>query len=101
MIRRPPRSTLFPYTTLFRNMVPRNPIQAAAGMDLLGVIFFSLVFGAALTLLPEQRARPLVRVLEAVSETGMTVIGPPLKPGPDGRFHPDVFTTTSLRLGPP
>src|SRR5256886_12111067 len=49
MIRRPPRSTLFPYTTLFRsNMVPRNPIQAAAGMDLLGGIFFSLVFGAAL-----------------------------------------------------
>src|SRR2546422_11496145 len=38
----------------FVNMVPRNPIQAAAGMDLLGVIFFSLVFGAALTLIPER-----------------------------------------------
>src|SRR5436190_13927587 len=24
MIRRPPRSTLFPYTTLFRSLVPRN-----------------------------------------------------------------------------
>src|SRR5439155_11403254 len=24
MIRRPPRSTLFPYTTLFRSMVPRS-----------------------------------------------------------------------------
>src|SRR5207245_10911196 len=40
----------------FVSMVPRNPIQAAAGMDLLGVIFFSLVFGAALTLVPEERA---------------------------------------------
>src|SRR4051812_49801377 len=25
MIRRPPRSTLFPYTTLFRSIVPRLP----------------------------------------------------------------------------
>src|SRR2546426_1864605 len=25
MIRRPPRSTLFPYTTLFRSIVPSNP----------------------------------------------------------------------------
>src|SRR3712207_8589362 len=28
MIRRPPRSTLFPYTTLFRSPVPRNARQA-------------------------------------------------------------------------
>src|SRR5258708_18793874 len=25
MIRRPPRSTLFPYTTLFRSLAPRKP----------------------------------------------------------------------------
>src|SRR3712207_7686851 len=25
MIRRPPRSTLFPYTTLFRSLAPRGP----------------------------------------------------------------------------
>src|SRR2546427_8801352 len=25
MIRRPPRSTLFPYTTLFRSLAPENP----------------------------------------------------------------------------
>src|SRR2546430_6705523 len=29
MIRRPPRSTLFPYTTLFRSMVLINPMQLA------------------------------------------------------------------------
>src|SRR2546429_988946 len=27
MIRRPPRSTLFPYTTLFRSPTPRPPMQ--------------------------------------------------------------------------
>src|SRR5258708_29815313 len=29
MIRRPPRSTLFPYTTLFRSRVPRAKIEHA------------------------------------------------------------------------
>src|SRR3712207_9186631 len=29
MIRRPPRSTLFPYTTLFRSAVPTPPHRAA------------------------------------------------------------------------
>src|SRR6266496_5797916 len=29
MIRRPPRSTLFPYTTLFRSMVPASPSRPA------------------------------------------------------------------------
>src|SRR2546426_7747386 len=30
MIRRPPRSTLFPYTTLFRSRQDRNVVQALA-----------------------------------------------------------------------
>src|SRR3712207_6953645 len=30
MIRRPPRSTLFPYTTLFRSLVVRLPVEALA-----------------------------------------------------------------------
>src|SRR5258708_8120138 len=30
MIRRPPRSTLFPYTTLFRSPSPPNPTPVAA-----------------------------------------------------------------------
>src|SRR2546429_4373692 len=29
MIRRPPRSTLFPYTTLFRSRVDRNPAHVS------------------------------------------------------------------------
>src|SRR2546422_6579700 len=31
MIRRPPRSTLFPYTTLFRSRPPRDLVKAVAG----------------------------------------------------------------------
>src|SRR5690349_22175657 len=31
MIRRPPRSTLFPYTTLFRSLAPGMLVQSATG----------------------------------------------------------------------
>src|SRR5256885_16871872 len=33
MIRRPPRSTLFPYTTLFRSDAARAPLELAAAGD--------------------------------------------------------------------
>src|SRR2546425_4497012 len=36
MIRRPPRSTLFPYTTLFRS-VPGSPLRCLVGRDRLDV----------------------------------------------------------------
>src|SRR2546427_2007019 len=39
MIRRPPRSTLFPYTTLFRSLLPSAPAvagAAAAGLQRAG-----------------------------------------------------------------
>src|SRR2546422_4868524 len=36
MIRRPPRSTLFPYTTLFRSLADIELRDAAARMDRLG-----------------------------------------------------------------
>src|SRR2546429_6432587 len=33
MIRRPPRSTLFPYTTLFRSLQQALPVQSLPGFD--------------------------------------------------------------------
>ncbi len=49
------------------NIVPRNPIKAAADTDMLGVIFFGLMFGAALTVIPPDRAKPMVDFLEALN----------------------------------
>ena len=33
MIRRPPRSTLFPYTTLFRSILWFHPLKKAKDLD--------------------------------------------------------------------
>ncbi len=58
----------------FVNIVPRNPIDAAARTDLLGIIFFALMFGAALTLIPPAKAKPMIDVLEALNGVVTAII---------------------------
>ena len=58
----------------FVNIVPRNPIDAAAKTDMLGIIFFGLMFGAALTLIPSERARPMTEWLESLQEVVVRII---------------------------
>src|SRR3712207_7592186 len=53
MIRRPPRSTLFPYTTLFRSKVVRTALQDAASVA--GLL---ITTEAAVTELPEDKPAP-------------------------------------------
>lgn len=79
---------------MFVNIVPRNPVAAAAGMDMLGLIFFAIVFGAALTLIPEEKSRPLLRVLEALGEAIVKVIDIAMKLAPYGVFGL-IFVVTS------
>jgi DAACS family dicarboxylate/amino acid:cation (Na+ or H+) symporter len=79
---------------MFVNIVPRNPIQAAASLDMLGIIFFSLVFGAALTLLPPDKTKPMLRVLEALGEAVVKIIEFAMKVAPYGVFGL-IFVVTS------
>jgi DAACS family dicarboxylate/amino acid:cation (Na+ or H+) symporter len=58
----------------FVNIVPQNPIRAAAETDMLGVIFFGLMFGAALTLIPAAKAKPMIDVLEGLNAVVTAII---------------------------
>ncbi len=78
----------------FVNIVPRNPIQAAASMDMLGVIFFSVVFGAALTMIPQDRARPMLRLIEVLGDVVIKIIDLAMKLAPYGVFGL-IFVVTS------
>jgi dicarboxylate/amino acid:cation (Na+ or H+) symporter, DAACS family len=66
------------------NIVTRNPVKSAADGDLLGVIFFSLVFGAALTLIPRARAEPMLRILEALNDIVIKIVEMAMKLAPYG-----------------
>ena len=68
------------------NMIPRNPIQAAAEFDLLALIFFSIVFGAAVSVLPEAQKTPVLSFFEGVNNASMIIIGWVMKIAPYAVF---------------
>lgn len=57
------------------NMIPRNPVSAAANFDLLALIVFTIVFGAAVSVLPAERNRPVLAFFEGVNDASMVIIG--------------------------
>lgn len=70
----------------FISIVPRNPVQSAASMDMLGLIFFSVVFGAALTLISETKAKPVIALLDGVGDAIIKIIDFAMKLAPYGVF---------------
>ena len=75
-----------PLRDVLVNIVPRNPVQAAADFDLLPLIVFTVIFGAAVSLLPGERRRAVVTFAEAVNEASGTVIGWVMKVAPYAVF---------------
>src|SRR3712207_5632070 len=82
MIRRPPRSTLFPYTTLFRSAVTLARLVRAAGPRLTGLHSGTYDYSAALGIAAAHQssdhpaldlAEQLVQV--AVAGTGTVAVG--------------------------
>ncbi len=56
------------------NVVTRNPIKSAVDLDLLGIIFFGIVFGAAITLIAAERGRIMIGVLEALNDIVLKIV---------------------------
>jgi Na+/H+-dicarboxylate symporter len=71
---------------LLLDIVPQNVIQAAATADMLALIFFCMVFGAALTTLPDKTRGPLVGLFEALFQTMMKLTSGIIKFLPIGVF---------------
>src|SRR2546429_9110982 len=91
MIRRPPRSTLFPYTTLFRspNAALRTQRDVAAGASVLGLDPQAVQQQLAAAQLPDGASRPGGGSATAARRGGppppdSTKAGAPV-PTPDGR----------------
>jgi len=90
-------------------IVPRNPVDAAARGDMLGVIFFTLVFGVALTRIRPELAASVIRGLEGVGAAVTEMIGLAMKLAPIGvaalifvvtaRFGFDLLRSLGLYVG--
>ena len=58
---------------IFLRMVPTNIVAAAADGQMLGLIFFSLVFGFFMTQIPEKQSDALLTLWRGISETMMKI----------------------------
>jgi DAACS family dicarboxylate/amino acid:cation (Na+ or H+) symporter len=58
----------------FVNIVPRNPVAAAANGEMLAIIFFALMIGIALTTLSPDKADPLLRFLDSLAHVTIAII---------------------------
>lgn len=65
-------------------IVTRNPLKSAVEGDMLGVIFFGLIFGAAATLIREDRQRTILGFLEALADVITTIVDMSMKLAPFG-----------------
>jgi DAACS family dicarboxylate/amino acid:cation (Na+ or H+) symporter len=88
---------------LFVNMVPRNPVSAAADFNMLGIIFFSLMMGVAMTRLPKDKAKPVLDFLNSLAHISIGIIEMVMKVAPfavaclifsvTGRFGFDILVS--------
>ena len=67
-------------------IVPGNPVESLAEANMLQIIFFALLLGIAVTMLPENRGKPLIRFFEALSDTMIQTVHIVMKMAPLGVF---------------
>ncbi len=68
------------------NMIPRNPVQAAADMNLLQLIIFTIIFGAAVSMLKPEHRDPVLGFFLGVNEACMVIIDWVMKLAPYAVF---------------
>ncbi len=71
---------------IFVRMIPSNVIEAAARMDLLALIFFSLLFGAVLGRMESEGARSLRRGIDGILEVMTKITALVMRFAPVGVF---------------
>lgn len=75
-----------PLMSFARTLVPANPLESMARStpDMIGIMFFSIVFGAALTLVSRESAAPVMALLDGVFKVIAKVIDIVMKVAPVG-----------------
>jgi len=59
---------------VLRGIIPRNPIKAMADFDMLPILFFSVFFGAALSVLGAAKRDPVLNFFEGVNGAATVMI---------------------------
>lgn len=68
------------------DVVPANPFQALANASMLQVVFAALAFGVALTLVPADKARPVIAAAEGLNEAVLKLVDAVMRVAPIAVF---------------
>ncbi len=83
---------------IFIRMIPENPISAAANGDILSIIFFTLLLGISITMLPNENKRTLTEFFNALFKAIMFLTQMIIKLSPIGVFGLIVKTVSTSDL---
>ena len=59
---------------VLRGIIPRNPVEALANFNMLQIIFFSILFGAALSVLAASKRDPVLSFFDGVNQAAIVLI---------------------------
>jgi DAACS family dicarboxylate/amino acid:cation (Na+ or H+) symporter len=66
------------------NIVTRNPVKSAVDGDMLGMIFFGILFGAALTMVRQERGAGMMDFLRGLNEVMEKIVAIAMRVAPFG-----------------
>lgn len=68
------------------DIIPHNPMEALSGGDMLQIIFFALMLGIAITLIPQDRASPVIKFFDGINEAMIKMVHIIMEFAPYGVF---------------
>lgn len=68
------------------NIIPKNPVEALSGGEMLQIIFFALMLGIAITLIPQGRAKPVIKFFDGINEAMIKMVHIIMEFAPYGVF---------------
>jgi Na+/H+-dicarboxylate symporter len=73
-------------TEVLLDIIPLNPVRAFAEAEMLQIIFFALVFGIVLTMLPQEKSRPVLTFFDGVNDAMLKLVMIIMEIAPYGVF---------------
>ncbi len=82
----PPQEAATPFSQILRQLIPTNPVKAAADTDILPLIIFTLAFAFAVVRLPDAKRSNILALFDGVAEAMVMIVGWVLVLAPAGVF---------------
>jgi proton glutamate symport protein len=68
------------------DIIPRNPMEALTGGDMLEIIFFALILGIAITMIPPEKGVPVIKFFDGINDVMIKLVHIIMEFAPYGVF---------------